>query len=48
VGDFYHVLVTLEPGDDITISEMNLIVDSIEVETTQVLPSDAAENLMQS
>ena len=33
IGDFYHVLVSLEPGADITISEMSLIVDSVDVET---------------
>lgn len=56
LGDLYSVLVTFEPEADITMSEITLIVDGVEVETQIIggsIPAlgnelDSGNNLMQS
>jgi hypothetical protein len=48
VGDLYNVLISFEPEDDITLTEINLIVDSIEVETQVALSSAGAADALDS
>ena len=33
LGDFYHVMISLEPGEDINIQDLNIHIDGVDVET---------------
>jgi hypothetical protein len=46
VGDFYHVMVNFETEEDITLTEMSVAVDSVEVET--VIMGGGASDMMDS
>lgn len=41
LGDFYHVMITFEPEEDITLTDLILIIDGVEVEVeSQVAVGD--------